>query len=480
VTAVLSLRKLAVVLDGQPVLGDVSLDVQAGTVVGLIGPNGAGKTTLLDAVTGHARSRGQVLLSGEPVAGLAPHALARRGLARTFQSLELFEDLDVRENLRVAAESSGRVAHVDTAIDGLVDRLRLAPVARRLPRLLTHGERARVALGRALAGRPDVLLLDESAAGLDAAQRGELAELVRGLAQGGAAVVLVDHDTDLVLQTCDVVHVLQSGQLLASGTPQQVSHDPRVVAAYLGSGEHPGRVARHEERSTTALVARGLRAGYGDVEVLRDVSLQVAAGEVVAVLGRNGAGKSTLLRVVAGLHRPTAGRLDVLGGSPRSAREAARRGVTLVPQGRGLFLRLTGAENLRLARARVPVEDVLPRFPELGPLLHRPVAELSGGQQQQLALARALVAGPRLLLVDELSLGLAPKVVEDLLVLVREVADRSGTAVLLVEQHAPLALSVADRALVLDRGRVALEGTAAELAADPERLRAGYLGAAPP
>jgi branched-chain amino acid transport system ATP-binding protein len=275
------------------------------------------------------------------------------------------------------------------------------------------------------------------------------------------------------------VHVLQAGRLLASGTPQQVRHDPRVLAAYLGTGEHPARGKRGGQPSATVLVADGLRAGYGDVAVLHDVDLHVGAGEVVAVLGRNGAGKSTLLRTVAGLHQPTAGRLDVLGGPPRSARRAARRGVTLVPQGRGLFLRLTAGENLRLARARVPVEEVLPRFPELEPLLDRPVAELSGGQQQQLALARALLAGPRLLLVDELSLGLAPQVVDDLLVLLREVADRSGTAVLLVEQHAPLALAVADRAYVLDRGRVALEGTAAELAADPERLRAGYLGAAP-
>ncbi|MGZ6804831.1 MAG: ATP-binding cassette domain-containing protein, partial [Nocardioidaceae bacterium] len=151
----------------------------------------------------------------------------------------------------------------------------------------------------------------------------------------------------------------------------------------------------------------------------------------------------------------------------------ARRGLTLLPEHRGLFLQLTARDNLRLARRGDPAE-VLAHFPDLGPLLDRPAGALSGGQQQQLALARALLTRPRLLLVDELSRGLAPQVVDALLPVLRRAADAQGTGVLLVEQHVPPALAVADRAYVLDRGRVALSGPTSELA--PERVRASYLG----
>jgi branched-chain amino acid transport system ATP-binding protein len=210
---------------------------------------------------------------------------------------------------------------------------------------------------------------------------------------------------------------------------------------------------------------------------VRDVSLHVCEGEVVALLGANGAGKTTLLSALAGLLRPSAGTLEVLGGGPARPERLARRGLTLLPQGRGLFLQLTARDNLRLVR-RSGWEDVLAAFPGLLPVLGRPAGQLSGGEQQQLALARALLARPRLLLVDELSMGLAPQVVDALLAALRRTADEDGTGVLLVEQHVPLALGVADRAYLLDRGRVALTGAAADLAAQPDVVAAGYLGRA--
>ncbi len=236
------------------------------------------------------------------------------------------------------------------------------------------------------------------------------------------------------------------------------------------------------------LELRGLRAGYDGVAVVRDLDLAVAPGEVVVLLGANGAGKSTTLLTASGLLRPLAGevRFDgepVTAGRRRgvgAAAALARRGLVHVPEDRGLFADLTVAEHLRLARRRATtdgdVDEALDRLPELRGLLGRRAGLLSGGEQQMLALARALVSRPRVLLVDELSLGLAPLVVARLLPVLRAFADDHGVGMLVVEQHVALALAVADRALVLQRGRVVLSGPAAEVAGRLDAVTAGYLG----
>ena len=229
------------------------------------------------------------------------------------------------------------------------------------------------------------------------------------------------------------------------------------------------------------LMCEGVDAGYTKGRlVVRGFDLKLLPGEVTALLGPNGAGKTTLLMTLAGLLPRLDGSVTLDGREIRGgrAREAARRGLVLVPDDRSLFTQLTVRDNLTLARRRrgSTVDQVLDFFPALGKRLKVAAGMLSGGEQQMLALGRAMIQDPRVLLVDELSMGLAPVIVEELLPIVRRIAEDTGTAVVLVEQHVRLALDVADRAMVLVHGETVLSGSAAQLTADPGLLERAYLG----
>jgi branched-chain amino acid transport system ATP-binding protein len=235
--------------------------------------------------------------------------------------------------------------------------------------------------------------------------------------------------------------------------------------------------------ATAVLDVHALSAGYLGTPVVRDLSLHVNSGEVVALFGPNGAGKTTTLSAIAGLIAPLDGTVRFAGrdATGRPAHRLARDGVSLVPEGRALFFGLTVREHLKLAarpRDRLPEAELLELLPELRKCLGRKAGVLSGGEQQMLAVGRALVTRPRLLLVDEMSLGLAPVIVERMMPVLRRVAEDLGAAVLFVEQHVALALEVADRAYVLNHGQPVLQGSAAELRENPELLKSSYLGEA--
>ena len=227
------------------------------------------------------------------------------------------------------------------------------------------------------------------------------------------------------------------------------------------------------------LVLARVTAGYGPLQVIHDVDLDVAPGEVVCLLGPNGAGKSTTLLAAVGQLAATSGRVTIAGRqvSHRHPNRTAALGAAFVPDNRGLFLQLTVSENLRLVHPwRRPLADVLELFPALAPLMKRKAGLLSGGEQQMLALAKAVLFGPAVLLIDEMSHGLAPLIAERLLGTVRQLARENGTAVLLVEQTVDMALAVSDRAYVMRRGRIVMSGQASEIADARGVLEAQYLG----
>jgi sulfate-transporting ATPase len=484
---------------GVRVLTDVSLTVAPGEVVGLIGPNGAGKTTTIDVLSGFVRPReGSVRLGDTELVGKGPSRVARAGLARSFQSLELFDDMTVRDNLRTAAEPRDALAFfsdliwprrrpLGATVEAVIAEFELEPWLDHLPTDLPYGRRRLVAIARAVASEPSVLCLDEPAAGLDEAERKELAEVVSRLAtEWGMGVLLVEHDTDLVLGLCDRICVLNFGQVLAAGTPEQIRTNPEVIAAYLGGGESSKASVTEVKHTSptigtngatpkgeTLISTEGLTVGYNAQPAVRDLDLEVGRGEVVALIGANGAGKSTTLLALAGELRPLSGKVTWRGSDGRSPlHKRATEGLRYITEERSVFMSMTVEQNLALGRGEP--ERCYELFPELAELRGRRVGLLSGGEQQMLTLGRALAGGADFLLADELSLGLAPLVSERLLRAVREAAD-GGLGVVLVEQHVRQALAVADRVYVLQRGRVVLAGSAEEMGGQLERIEASYL-----
>ena len=244
-TPVLAARGISVRYGGVRALSNVSLEVPEGTIVGLIGPNGAGKTTLVDALTGFAPCEGRVEIAGEDVTRLKPHARARRGLGRTWQAVELFDDLTVAENVAVAIGSPSPWATVKQLfvkpkleterIREALDSLGIGHLFEAMPGELSEGQRKLVGIARAFAGSPRVVCLDEPAAGLDTAETHELGLQLRSLTTGGMPMLLIDHDIGFVFGTCDHVVVVEFGEVIAEGTPHEVYGNERVIEAYLGS-----------------------------------------------------------------------------------------------------------------------------------------------------------------------------------------------------------------------------------------------------
>ena len=495
--ALLETTSISVRFGGLQALDDVSLGVDEGLVTGLIGPNGAGKTTLFNVITGlQAPNGGRIVLDDRDLTEEKPHKRARAGIGRTFQRLETFGTLTVRENVLVAAEMrrgwSRERFDVAGLVDEIIERVGLESVASERVDQLPTGTARLVELARALASKPRVLLLDEPSAGLNESETTALGALLRELAGTGLGVLLVEHDMSFVMGACHYIYVLDFGRVIAAGDPKTIQSDEGVRAAYLGTEREDGPTATPKlavaesgsgaapvESSGAAFALEGITAGYGTIDVLEGVDLAVMPGQVFALLGPNGAGKSTTLKVASGQIKPTHGRVTLEGndvtGTPADA--LARHGVCLVPEGRGIFPNLTVLENLRMATySGTPFQTVLDRsferFPRLAERRKQVAGTLSGGEQQMLSMARGLAIDPKVLLLDELSMGLAPLIVEELYDVVKRIASER-VSILIVEQFAHEVLGVADVAAIMLHGRVQYRGDPAEVGA---ALEAAYLG----
>ena len=500
----MSAQGLSKHFDGVHAVTDLSFAAATASVTSLIGPNGAGKSTALNMLSGfYAPTQGRFALGNRTLAGQSAMQIARWGVARTYQTSLLFDTLSVADNVLLAMRRGKLGGLLSASPMRSVDAVARAhallgycsyagrfdePAAK-----LAHVDRRLVEIARALALDPDALLLDEPAAGLSREDKARLALLLRRIADAGVTVLLVEHDMTLVMDISDHVVVLDAGHRLALGTPAEVQASPAVRQAYLGESlsahsgavrgaSHAGHPAMADKSSIEMLGVNALVAGYGGEPVLHSIDLQVSQGEVVALLGANGAGKSTLMRALAGLHRPVRGGIHFEGRdiTQAGAEAVVAWGMVLVPEGRQVFPELSVLDNIRLGGFLYPddceakVETMLLRFPRLRERLHQRAGLLSGGEQQMLAIARALMSRPRLLLLDEPSLGLAPKVIADLFASMVDMR-RDGMTLLLVDQMAGLALALADRAYVMEGGRIVAQGSAAEIAAD-NTLAQAYLG----
>ncbi len=484
----------------------VSLRLAAGELLALIGPNGAGKSTTFNMLGGQlAPDAGRVLLGGQDITGLPPRRLARLGVGRTFQVAETFASFTVLENVQLALLAHDRATarwwrrasgHRPQDALALLAQVGMEGQAAQPCSALAYGDVKRVELALALAGNPRLLLMDEPTAGMAPAERGALMQLVQRLARTRRmGVLFTEHSMDVVFGHADRVAVLVRGQLLAEGAPQAIRHDARVQAAYLGTGlecSENGSCLRFPDNGlapkTPLLTVEDLNAWHGAAHILHGVSLHVARGEVVALMGRNGAGKSTTLKAIAGLLARTQGRIDFMGQPlrGRAPHQIARLGLGYVPEERRIFTGLTVLENLETGRQpprawpdgmpapRWTPERLFQLFPNLGAMPQRLGARMSGGEQQMLTVARTLMGQPLVVLLDEPSEGVAPVIVEQMAQAIRTLKAQ-GVGILLCEQNLPFAQAVADRACVLEKGRIVHSAPMAELARDAA-ARAQYLG----
>ena len=491
---------------GLTCVSKLDLHVDEGEIVSVIGPNGAGKTTLFNLVTGvYEPTEGDIRFAGESITGLEPHKITRKGIARTFQTLRLFLNMTVRENVMAAAYGHTRAGafrsmlrtpgqrREEREIRELAEK-RLAFFGERLMGYrwdqpaysLSYANRRRLEIARATATNPRLLLLDEPAAGMNPRETQEITELIAQLrSEGGYTILVIEHDMHVVEGISDRVVALDHGVKIAEGTFGDGRDRParrRGVPRHRRDGPEVSATAE-PARPAPLLQLEGVNTYYGQIHILQDSNLHVREGELVCLLGGNASGKSTTLKTILGLVRPRTGAVRLAGEDVTRLPTAhrIRRGLAIVPENRRLFGPMTVLQNLEMGaylRPRSDLKEEFERVYSLFPLLYERRSQLagtlSGGEQQMVAMGRALMSKPRLLLMDEPSMGLAPILVERSFEIIQEV-NQTGVAMLVVEQNANVSLSIADRGYVLSTGRIVLEGPAAELLANDD-LRKAYLG----
>ena len=460
----------------------MSLSITAGKILGLIGPNGSGKSTVMKLIMGIERpDAGSVRINGVEVAGWPSHKIARMGAGIVFQHSRPLHRQTVLENIKLALlpDKLTRLL-ADPKIDEharvIAGRVGLSNVLDRRPATLPFADLRKIEIAKAIARDPQVLLIDEPFAGLTAKETAAFSDLICELRDDGRAVLLVDHNVKSVARLVDRVIAMYVGERIAEGSAEEVMRDDTVRRVYLGGAIETA--ARPEssfpDAATPFLAVDRISVQYGKAQALQDVSIHVHEREFVAVVGLNGAGKTTLFNTISGL-LPYSGDIRRQGTSLRghSAAAIARGGIVQCPEGRELFTDMSVRENLDLGGQHLPsaestaqIEWLFELFPILRERQRQAAGTLSGGEQQMLTIARALMMKPKLLMLDEPTLGLAPVILEQISKALERLRQTTAVTVLLAEQNVTFALPHADRVYVLEHARIAWEGAPAKFAAE--------------
>ena len=461
---------------------EMSLSVAAGKILGLIGPNGSGKSTVMKLIMGIERpDGGSVRISGVEVCGWPSHRIARMGAGIVFQHSRPLHRQTVLENIKLALlpDKLTRLfadPQTDARARAIAARVGLTAVLDRRPGTLPFADLRKIEIAKAIARDPQVLLIDEPFAGLTAKETAAFSDLICELRDDGRAVLLVDHNVKSVSRLVDRVIAMYVGERIAEGSADEVMRNETVRRVYLGGTIETA--ARPEssfrDAATPFLEVDKVSVHYGKAQALEQVSIHVHEREFVAVVGLNGAGKTTLFNTISGL-LPYAGEVRRQGATLRgqSAAAIARGGIVQCPEGRELFVDMTVRENLDLGGQHLPTEEsgaqiewLFELFPILRDRQRQAAGTLSGGEQQMLTIARALMMKPKLLMLDEPTLGLAPVILEQISKALERLRQTTPITVLLAEQNVTFALPHADRVYVLEHARIVWEGDPAKFAAE--------------
>ncbi|MDA9433855.1 ATP-binding cassette domain-containing protein [Bradyrhizobium sp. CCBAU 51627] len=456
---------------GLHAVGGVDLAVGEREIVGLIGPNGSGKSTLLSLLMGiHRMDGGTIRIGKTDITGWPPHKIARSGISMMFQHSRPLLQQTVLENVLLALLPDRMFnfrfsPELVTRARGILAQVQLAEAADRLPGELAFADLRRLELAKTLAAQPKLMLLDEPFAGLSAKEVREFSVLIRAMREEGRSVVLVDHNVKGVQALVDRMVAMSSGTKIADDRPDHVLADEQVRRVYLGSRESSAAVATAEVRSEPILEIADLSVQYGKATALDKVALTAQRGAVTAIVGLNGAGKSTLFHAVCRLVQ-SSGTIR-FGGQAVADRpdQIARSGIVLCPEKRELFGDMTVFENLRMGGSHLAAPDFRQRldfvetlFPRLAERSKQNARTLSGGEQQQLAIGRALMMKPKLLLIDEPTLGLAPVVLDLISETIERLRASGELSLFIAEQNVTFALRHANSIHLLEQGQIVWSG----------------------
>ncbi|WP_458756888.1 ATP-binding cassette domain-containing protein [Afipia sp. TerB] len=484
---VLQVRGLTKRFGGLTAVKNLSFDLKAGEIFGLIGPNGSGKSTAMKSIMGIERpTAGTVTLHGENLAGRPAHEIARRGFGMVFQHSRPLNRQTVLENIMVALlPDSLFKLFADRALveraRWIAERVGLGDVVDRKPPTLPFADLRRLEMAKAIARDPKVVLVDEPFAGLTLAEVATFSELIRSFRDEGRAVMLVDHNVKSVAALVDRVLAMYLGEEIVTGRAEDVMQNETVRRVYLGGKiETSARPETSFADKVPFLQVENVSVHYGKAQALQDVSIHVHEGEFVSVVGLNGAGKTTLFNTISGL-LPYSGEVLRSGQKLRgeSAAQIARNGIVHCPETRELFGEMTVRENLDLGGHHLEKAELdkqlawlFDLFPILKERQNQMAQTLSGGEQQMLAIGRALMMQPKILILDEPTLGLAPIILEQLSKALEKLRQTTKITVLLGEQNVTFALPHADRVYVLEHARIVWEGDPGRFA---QEAGAGYL-----